>query len=236
MGEYLKHFWNLRFQELKSTLEVNHFEVHITSGKEEAKELVLGRLIPQASPKSISWGGSVTFIDSGLYDDLKHRKDMEVLDTFDPQIRADEKYELRRRALLVDLFITGTNAVTDTGKLVNLDMIGNRVGALTFGPREVIVLIGRNKIISDVDEALMRIKNYVAPANVARLKKKNPCAKTGYCEECQSLERICNSWTITENRFPGDELKSCSLTRIWDFESDRLNARSMEAKPLHTAT
>ena len=85
----------------------------------------------------------MTFVGTGLYDNLKDRKDFEVLDTYDKSLSNDEKTQLRREALLTDLFITGTNAVTEDGCLVNLDMIGNRVGALTFGPKNVLVLTGR---------------------------------------------------------------------------------------------
>jgi L-lactate utilization protein LutB len=115
--------------------------------------------------------------------------------------------ERRRRALLVDLFITGTNAVTETGKLVNLDMIGNRVAGITFGPKHVIVIVGRNKIVPDIEDAMLRIKNFAAPANSMRLDKKTPCVKTSMCEECRSIDRICNNWTITEKSFPKGRIK-----------------------------
>jgi hypothetical protein len=125
--------------------------------------------------------------------------------------------ERRRQALLVDLFITGSNAVTETGQLVNLDMFGNRVGAITFGPKHVVVLVGRNKIVTDVDEAMLRIKNYVAPVNTMRLKKKTPCRKTSYCEECNSPDRICNTWTITEKSFPKGRVKVLLINEDMGF-------------------
>ncbi|MBC8417749.1 MAG: lactate utilization protein, partial [Desulfobacterales bacterium] len=117
------------------------------------------------------------------------------------------KAELRRQALLVDLFITGTNAVTESGQLVNLDMIGNRIGGITFGPKSVVIMAGRNKVVPDLEEAMARIKEYVAPINAARLGMKTPCAKTSYCEECKSPQRICNTWTITEKSFPKGRVK-----------------------------
>ena len=149
----------------------------------------------------------MTFTGIGLYRKLKGRSDIEILDTFDKKISTEEKRQRQRQALLSDLFITGTNAVTEEGQLVNLDMIGNRIAALTFGPKWVIVLVGRNKIVSDLEEAMFRVKNYVAPANSMRLDKKNPCVKTSYCEECKSSERICNTWTITEKSFPKGRVK-----------------------------
>jgi MinD superfamily P-loop ATPase len=81
------------------------------------------------------------------------------------------------------------------------------VGALTFGPKHVVILVGRNKIVSDLDEAMWRIRNYVAPINAMRLDKKVPCVKTSYCEDCKSPDRICNTWTITEKSYPKGRVK-----------------------------
>jgi hypothetical protein len=81
-------------------------------------------------------------------------------------------------------------------------MIGNRVGALTFGPKNVVVVVGRNKLVLGLEEGMQRIKDYVAPVNTMRLDKKTPCAKTGECHDCSSPDRICNTWTITEKSFP----------------------------------
>jgi L-lactate utilization protein LutB len=207
MSETLKKYWNLRLNEVKNQLEGNNFEVYLVDSKAEAKELVLRTIIPVLQPRKISWGGSVTFTESGLYDALKNNEQFEILDTYDKTVSPEEALEKRRQALLCDLFIAGTNAVTDTGKLVNLDMTGNRVAAITFGPKNVVLLVGRNKIVADVDDALVRIKNLAAPANTVRLGKKNPCLKSGYCEECQSKERICNAWTIHEKSFPKGRIK-----------------------------
>ena len=149
----------------------------------------------------------MTFTATGLYDALKKVKGMKVLDPYDKTLSREESIECRRQSLLVDLFITGTNAITEMGILVNLDMIGNRVAALTFGPKSVIVLAGRNKIVPDLEEAMVRVKNIAAPANTMRLGMKTPCAKTSYCEECKSKDRICNSWAITEKSFPKGRIK-----------------------------
>jgi len=107
----------------------------------------------------------------------------------------------------VDLFITGTNAVTETGKLVNLDMYGNRVAAITFGPRNVVICVGRNKIVADIEDAMFRIEDYAAPANAMRLDKKTPCVEDSRCSDCSSPDRICNTWTITEKSFPKGRVK-----------------------------
>ena len=207
MNKPIDKFWQVRLADVKTALEANNFEVFIAEQKKDADKIVLEDIIPQIKPKSVSWGGSMTFTGIGLYKKLKGRSDFEILDTFDKKISDEEKKQRRRQALLSDLFITGTNAVTEDGQLVNLDMIGNRIAALTFGPRWVIILIGRNKIVPDLEEAMFRVKNYVAPANSMRLDKKTPCVKTSYCEECKSPDRICNTWTITEKSFPKGRVK-----------------------------
>jgi L-lactate utilization protein LutB len=207
MDKPTDNYWKLRLVDLKTALESNNFDVYLAENKQEACNTVLENIMPKLNARTLSWGGSMTFITSGLYDQLKANPDLEVLDTFDKKIPAEEIMERRRQALLVDLFITGTNAITETGQLVNLDMIGNRICALTFGPKWVIILVGRNKIVADLDEAMFRIKNYVAPANSMRLDKKTPCVKTSFCQECNSPDRICNTWTITEKSFPKERVK-----------------------------
>lgn len=207
MNGPIESFWRIRLEDIKKSLEENNFEVFIAENAVAAKKVVLEEIIPKTGAKSIAWGGSMTFVATGLYEALKDNKKMKVLDTFDKTISREESWERRRQSLLVDLLITGTNALTESGMLVNLDMLGNRVAAITFGPKNVIVLVGRNKIVADLEEAMMRIKNFAAPANVMRLDMKTPCAKTSYCEECKSKDRICNTWTITEKSFPKGRVK-----------------------------
>ena len=207
MDSPVDKFWQIRLADIKLSLEANNFEVFVVQSAAEAKKIVLKDIIPKLSAESVSWGGSMTFIATGLYEALKNDKNVQILDTFDKTISREEGWERRKQALLVDLFITGTNAVTESGMLVNLDMIGNRVGGITFGPKNVIILVGRNKIVSDLEDAMMRIKNYAAPANAIRLNMKTPCVKTSYCEECKSKERICNTWAITEKSFPKGRIK-----------------------------
>ena len=207
MNNPVDNFWEIKLDDIKKSLEANNFDVFIAQNAAAAKKIVIKEIISPTGAKSISWGGSMTFIATGLYEALKNDKKMHVIDTFDKTITREEGWERRRQSLLVDLFITGTNAVTESGMLVNLDMIGNRVGGITFGPKDVIVLVGRNKIVADLEDAMMRIKNFAAPANAMRLGMKTPCAKTSYCEECKSKDRICNNWTITEKSFPKGRIK-----------------------------
>ncbi|MFC1494221.1 lactate utilization protein [Thermodesulfobacteriota bacterium] len=201
-------YWSLRMEEVKVALEKNYFEAFIAGDTEAAKDLVENEIIPGIKPESISWGGSKTFMATGIYDSLKNSKNYEIIDTYDrKRFTPEEVAERRRQALLTDLFITGTNAVTESGHLVNLDMIGNRVGAITYGPKNVLILVGRNKIVADLDDAMYRIKNYAAPVNAMRLDMKTPCVKSGRCADCKSSTRICNVWTISEKSFPKGRIK-----------------------------
>ncbi len=92
----------------------------------------------------------------------------------------NEMMELRRKSILVDLFITGTNAIREMGQLVNLDMIGNRVSAMMWGPKNILLIVGRNKICSDIEDAMIRIKSCPAPVNTMNLDKKTPCKSSDF--------------------------------------------------------
>jgi hypothetical protein len=205
-------YWQNRLNRLKNNLEKNNFDVYVTQNQLEAKNLVLEEIIPKTGAKLISMGDSLTAINTGLFSDIKNQTDLDFLDTFESGIPFDEALERRRKALLVDLFITGTNAVTKKGQLVNLDMVGNRVGAITFGPKHVVILIGRNKIVPDLEAAMDRIRSYSAPVNAIRHHEEHPeldppCTETGVCSNCNSPMRICNTWTIIEKSFPMGRIK-----------------------------
>jgi L-lactate utilization protein LutB len=217
MDDPIRHYWEIKIQHIKKALEANNFDVYIADNKDRAKKIAYDTIIPSIAPQTISWGGSMTFVGTRLYEALKSDPRYTVLDTYDKSLSPEQSIQRRRESLLVDLFITGTNAVTANGQLVNLDMIGNRVAALTFGPKQVLIFIGRNKIVPDREAAMSRIKNYAAPVNVMRLEKKSPCGKTGQCENCSSPDRICNTWTITQKSFPKHRIKVVLINEDMGF-------------------
>lgn len=207
-----KKYWLNRLNRLKNNLEKNNFEVYLANDQVEAKNIVLDEIIPKTEAKLISMGDSLTAINTGLFSDIKKQPDLDFLDTFESGIPFADALERRRKALLVDLFITGTNALTQKGQLVNLDMVGNRVGAITFGPKYVVIMMGRNKIVPDLEAAMERIRSYSAPVNAIRHHEEHPeldppCTETGVCSNCSSPMRICNTWTITEKSFPPGRIK-----------------------------
>jgi L-lactate utilization protein LutB len=208
MTEFVTSFWLKRLEHCGEALAANNFTVYIADRLSEAKEIFKEQILKDLNVSSASWGDSMTLKDSGILEYLKSVQEIDFIDTFDPAITRDQSMELRRRALLVDLFLTGTNAVTEDGCLVNLDMIGNRVGGLSFGPHHVVLVIGRNKIVADVDAAMERIRRYAAPMNAIRhVGWKTPCVKTSFCMDCQSPQRICNTWTITQKSYPKGRIR-----------------------------
>ena len=217
MDKPINAYWEIRLQQLKKALEANNFDVYLAGNKDLAKKMAYDTIIPAMAPRTISWGGSLTFVGTRLYEALKNDPRYAVLDTYDKSLSPEQSMQRRRESLSVDLFSTGTNAITESGQLINLDMIGNRVAALTFGPKHVLIFVGRNKLVADYQAANARIKNYAAPVNVLRLDKKSPCGKTGRCENCSSPDRICNTWTITEKSFPKHRVKVVLINEDMGF-------------------
>ncbi|MBE0586286.1 MAG: lactate utilization protein [Desulfofustis sp.] len=203
MEAWHEYYWQLRLERCREALEKNHFNVYSADSCAEARTIFRQTILPSLTVRTASWADSMSLKATGILEDVKNRTDIEVIETFADGVAREELLERRRQALLVDLFLTGTNALTEKGQLVNLDMVGNRVGAITFGPRAVVLIIGRNKLVADVDQAMRRIKNHAAPLNAMRHAGwKTPCRKTAFCHDCRSPDRICNTWTITEKSYP----------------------------------
>jgi hypothetical protein len=164
-------------------------------------------LLPKGA--TIGIGDSVTLYQTGIIEELTNNSNYRV---YNPLLRNEkgefvcgvgEVQTLMKKALLADVFLMGTNAITLDGKLVNTDAYGNRVGGLVFGPEEVIVVAGANKIVKNVDEGLRRIKEIAAPMNVKRHVLKHglperPCSRTGTCVDCHHPQRICCVTVIVE--------------------------------------
>jgi L-lactate utilization protein LutB len=149
---------------------------------------------------TIGFGGSVTVLYDLKLHDIAKKLNKNILNHNAPDITAEKKHQIRLSQQTCDLFITSTNALTKDGKLVNIDGAGNRVSAMIFGPKKVLVVAGINKIVKDVDKALKRIKEISAPMNTKRLSLKTPCAATGECADCSSSDRICRVTTIIEKK------------------------------------
>jgi len=142
--------------------------------------------------------GSMTTTDIGLWEKIAALPGVNLLNPYLPGLSPEEGMEIRRRGMSADVMITSSNAITLDGKLVNLDGMGNRVAAMIFGPTKVILVVGVNKIVPDLEAAMARVKHYAAPINSIRIGYQNPCTETGLCADCRSPQRICNMWSIIE--------------------------------------
>ncbi len=153
-----------------------------------------------AQAQSVGFGGSRTVVDLGVESKLREQG-KEILNHGTPGLSPEEKMEVMRRQLTCDLFLTSSNAVTLNGWLVNIDGNGNRVAALTFGPKKAIVVAGRNKLVDGgIQAAIDRVKGYASPPNAKRLNLNTPCAKTGFCSNCNSPDRICRITTVIDRK------------------------------------
>jgi len=201
-------YWKKRIEKCQEAFEKNNFEVYAVDSKDEVKKLILDKIFPKLHVKTVSWGDSISMLSTEIIQKVENLPNIRLVKTFEEGVSREELIERRRQALLVDVFLTGSNAITESGKLVNLDMIGNRVAGITFGPKNVIIAVGRNKIVEGVKEAMERVKKYSAPLNAIRHPGwKAPCVKTSYCMDCKSPDRICNTWTITEKSYPKGRIK-----------------------------
>lgn len=177
------------------------FEAYYCPTKEDALAKAIS-LIPE--DHVVSWGGSVSINDIGLRPYvLEHRQ---VIDR-DTAKTPEERKELLRKALLCDTFIMGTNAATEDGQLYNIDGNGNRVAALIFGPKQVVVIVGMNKVEPTLEAAITRARTVASPINMQRFSKKTPCAVTGMCADCLSPDSICNQMVRTRRCAPAGRIK-----------------------------
>lgn len=177
-------------------LQKNGFEALYFPTQGEAVAYVADNISEQAS---VGVGGSMTLQEIGIVKLLKDRGNL-MLDHSDPELSDAEKMDCRRRQSGCDVFLTSTNAITMDGKLINVDGAGNRVAAMIFGPKQVMVIAGVNKIAVDVQSAIDRIETYASPMNNKRLGRPNPCVTSGVCMDCQGPARICNVTTIMHRK------------------------------------
>jgi len=169
--------------------------IYIETARQAVAEII--KMIPKNS--LVGLGGSESIIESGLVDELR-KLNIRLLDRYKEGVTKEEVNKMRREALLSDVFITSSNAVTVDGRLVNIDGTGNRVAAMIYGPDKVIFLVGMNKVVRTLEDALSRIKNHAAPLNAVRVGVETPCFHLGYCDEpnCFPPKRICSQFVVIE--------------------------------------
>ncbi|MEM1546227.1 MAG: lactate utilization protein [Candidatus Methanomethylicia archaeon] len=208
MFEDLRNWQSFNFEDIRrwhiqqvvdkviKALEGNGFKAYFARSRDEALKIVLD-LIPQNAVVGV--GGSVTIREIGVLDALLKRGN-KVVHHWIENLSWEESFQIRRQELISDVFLCSTNALTLDGVLVNVDHGGNRVAAMIFGPRKTIIVLGVNKIVKDLDEALWRIRNIATSTTCKRLGLKTPCATTGLCQGCKYPVKACSAITIIEDK------------------------------------
>jgi hypothetical protein len=187
---------------LVEALNKKHFTAVYCKSEKEAAEYILKEA---EEAQSIGFGGSISVADLQIEAALE-KSGKKILNHGRPGLTTEQKFEAMQRQQSCDLFLSGTNAATIDGCLINIDGRGNRVSAMIYGPKKVIVVVGRNKIVEgDIVDGIQRIKNESAPPNAKRLNKETPCAKTGFCHDCDSPDRICHVTTIIDSKPSGSD-------------------------------
>ena len=211
----LSQFYEIRAEIVIKNLQRKNMNGYFVSTRQEALDLVMS-LVPSGA--IVGRGDSVTLNQIGIIEALQGRGQNKIINPVQTDDEGqhpprEERRKLQREALLSDVYLTGTNAVTLEGTLVNIDGAGNRVAAMIFGPKQVLVVAGGNKIVTDVDEALHRIHNVAAPVNSLRHYAKHrqaeaierPCVKIGKCTDCFSEWRVCRHTAIIDGCQPPEK-------------------------------
>lgn len=208
----MKSYYETLAATVITNLNKRQMEGHYFATAKEAVDKALS-LLPENA--TVGFGGSMTLSQTGMLDALKACPSIQLLDR--ETVPADQKDTIYRQQLCTDAYFMSSNAITANGELVNIDGTGNRVAALIFGPKEVIILAGMNKIVPSVEEAVSRVRNCATPPNCIRLNKKTPCAATGTCADCLSPECICNQVVITRRSGAKGRIKVLLIGEAFGF-------------------
>lgn len=202
MNENVKAALKKRAEKVISALEKNNMKGYLVDTPDEAKEIIKELI---KDDKLIVSGGTMTLKETGIQDFLNENYSGIYIDR--EKLSPDEVNSLYRKAFSADTYFASTNAITEYGELYNVDGTGNRVAAMIFGPKQVIIVAGLNKIVTDLHSAVDRLETIASPANCVRLGKNTPCAKTGRCAHCLSPDRICNDYVIMAHQRDKDRIK-----------------------------
>ncbi len=202
ISEIVKTNYEHQAAEIIKALEKRNMKGYYCADRADAVELAR-TLTPAGS--TVSFGGSMTLFESGIMDMLKTRTDITLLDRSTAKDAAETK-QIYHDALSSDVYFMSSNAITKDGELINIDGNGNRIAALIYGPDHVVLVVGMNKVVSDVDDGIRRVHDIAASANGVRLGKSTPCAVTGFCHDCLSPECMCSHTVITRRCYTSDRI------------------------------
>ena len=195
-------YYEKRGNILVKNLQSRHFEAYYCPNKEDALKKAL-ELIPEGA--SVGWGGAMSAQQIGLMDAL-NAGNYNAIDR-DKCNTPEEKEQAAKDSMFADFFLTGANGLSLDGEMVNIDGTGNRVAAIIYGPKAVLVIAGMNKVVDTLEDAVTRARTVAAPMNQQRFGLKNPCTVTGTCADCKSESCICNQIVITRHCRPVGRIK-----------------------------
>lgn len=201
MADPKKIYFDKRGEIMVKNLTSHGFEAYYCGNKEAALAKAL-ELIPKGA--TVGWGGAMSAQQIGLLDAM-NAGEYNAIDR-DKAPNPEEREKAMRACLQADYFITGANALSIDGQMVNIDGVGNRVGAIVYGPKYIVVIAGMNKVTDSLESAVIRARTVAAPANKQRFPLQTPCAVTGVCGNCKT-EGICNQLLITRNSKPIGRIK-----------------------------
>ena len=202
-----------KLQKTIENLRRNHMGGHVVQNKEELHAL-LCTLLPQGA--TVGCGDSVTLEDTGVLQ-LVRRGPYTFYDKYQPGLTKEQKREIYLKNFDADVFLTGVNAVTQDGRLFNIDGNGSRVAPMLYGPRRVIVVAGTNKLVPDVQQAIVRARQVAAPLDAKRLCKDTPCTKLGRCIDCRHPQRICNDFVLIAGQFQAGRIQVIFIEGVFGY-------------------
>lgn len=164
----------------------------------------------------VSVGGSMTLFETKVIDFLRSGR-YNFLDRYEENLTPADMKEIYRKSFYADTYIASTNAITEEGEIFNVDGNGNRIAAMLYGPDKVILVVGVNKIVKDLDEAIKRNKYVAAPANAKRLNTATPCAKVGQCMDCKSDDRICCEYSVIKRQRSANRMHVIFINDVLGF-------------------
>ena len=199
MNEYQKMIYRKRGNILVRNLQKRHFEAYYCETALEALDKAL-ELIPKGA--SVGWGGAMSAQQIGLIDAVKTPQYRAI-----DRATASDREQAMKDSIFADVFLSGANALSLDGEMVNIDGTGNRVSAIVYGPKSVLIIAGMNKVMDTLDDAITRARTVAAPMNQQRFQLDNPCTHTGTCADCISQSCICNQILITRHCRPVGRIK-----------------------------
>lgn len=201
MNSALSFVYEKQVQRTLDALRSNNMDAYYVATAAEVVPFIQ-KMIPKGS--TVSHGGSITLAETGVLD-LLNNGHYNYLDR--SKVAPDEVGALYRRVFNADWYLSSANAITEVGEVYNVDANANRIAAISFGPQNVLLVVGRNKLVVDLAAAEHRLRELTAPANAVRLGRKTPCAVTGRCADCHSPDRICCSTLILRQQVQKGRIK-----------------------------